>query len=256
MVEQDLQLLDKKRLPRHIAIIMDGNGRWAERRGLPRIEGHRAGIETVRKVVRACGELEIEVLTLYTFSFENWSRPRDEVLALMDLFKKVIKESLNELNKHGVRLMAIGRLNELPDGVKRELDKAIRITSGNNGLILNLALSYSGRGEIVDGVYRLVKDVLSGKCRIEEINEELFSKYLYNNQLPDPDLLIRTSGELRVSNFLLWQIAYTEIWVSSLLWPDFETKDLYSALLDYQRRERRFGRVSKIDGATLLPNNK
>jgi len=246
MEEEELvQLVDMTKIPKHIAIIMDGNGRWAKEKRLPRIEGHRAGVEAVRRVVKACAELKIPILTLYTFSTENWARPRKQVEGLMSLLEKVIAKEINELNENRVRLMAMGRLNELPESVRRELDRAIELTSRNEGLILNLALNYSGRSEIVDGIRRLAQDILNGGLHPREINEELFSNYLYNSQLPDPDLLIRTSGELRVSNFLLWEIAYTEIWVSEVLWPDFSRRELLSALIDYQRRKRRFGRVEE-----------
>lgn len=243
--EELLRLIDKTKLPRHIAIIMDGNGRWAKEKGLLRIEGHWAGVETVRRIVRACGELGIEVLTLFTFSTENWARPRKDVEALMGLLKKVIRNEVDELNRNRVKLTAIGRLNELPGDVRKEIDRAMQITAKNEGLILNLALNYSGRSEIVDGVRRLTHDILKGNRNLEEINEELFSNYLYNSRLPDPDLLIRTSGELRISNFLLWEMAYAEIWVTEIFWPDFDRRQLFLAILSYQKRERRFGKVGE-----------
>ncbi|MCK4436661.1 isoprenyl transferase [bacterium] len=233
--------LDKSKLPRHIAIIMDGNGRWARKRRLPRVAGHRAGVQSVREIVRACGEIGIKVLTLYAFSAENWKRPRREVDTLMRLLREFLRRELPSLNKNRVRLRAIGRLKELPPKVQEALEKTIKSTEGNNGLILNLAINYGGRSEIVDAVKGLAKDVEKGICKPEEINEEIFEKYLYTSHLPDPDLLIRTSGEHRVSNFLLWQVSYSEIWVTSVYWPDFRRRHLLEALLDYQGRERRFG---------------
>ncbi|HID10443.1 MAG TPA: isoprenyl transferase [Candidatus Latescibacteria bacterium] len=242
---EDKQIQDrlkaKGNLPRHIAIIMDGNGRWARMRGLDRIEGHRAGRESVRDVVRACGELGIEVLTLYAFSVENWRRPRREVWALMRLLRDTLYEEVEELDRNNVRLIAIGRLDELPKTSREALFWAMKRTKDNTGLMLNLALNYGGRVEIVDAVRR----ILEGGYRPEDVDEAVFSAHLYTAGLPDPDLLIRTSGELRVSNFLLWQMAYTEIWVTDVLWPDFRRKHLYQAIEAYQRRERRFGMTSE-----------
>lgn len=239
--------LDKAKLPRHIAIIMDGNGRWARKRGLPRIAGHRAGVKSVREIVRACGEIGIKVLTLYAFSAENWKRPRLEVDTLMRLLREFLRKELPNLNKNRVRLRAMGRLKELPRKVQEALEKAIKSTEKNDGLILNLALNYGSRSEIVDAVKGLAKDVEKGVYKPEEINEEIFEKYLYTSHLPipvpDPDLLIRTSGEHRVSNFLLWQVSYSEIWITPVYWPDFRRLHLLEALLDYQGRERRFGGI-------------
>jgi len=231
----------KGNLPRHIAIIMDGNGRWARMRGLERIEGHRAGRESVRDVVRACGELGIEVLTLYAFSVENWRRPRREVWALMRLLRDTLYEEVDELDRNNVKLMAIGRLEGLPKASREALFWAMERTKDNTGLVLNLALNYGGRVEIVDAVRR----ILEKGYRPEEVDEKVISAHLYTAGLPDPDLLIRTSGELRVSNFLLWQMAYTEIWVTDVLWPDFRRQHLYQAIEAYQRRERRFGMTSE-----------
>lgn len=242
------ELLKIGNLPRHIAIIMDGNGRWAKMRGLPRIVGHRAGIESIRDVVRACGELQIDVLTLYAFSVENWRRPQIEVSILMELLLQTIEEEIDELNENDVRVITIGRLHDLPTETRQALEEAVELTSNNKGLTLNLALSYGGRAEIVDAVKRLAEDVEQGKLYSNEIDETHFEQYLYTADLPDPDLLIRTSGELRVSNFLLWQLAYTEIWVTEVLWPDFRRKHLYQAIRDYQKRERRFGRSTEPDG--------
>jgi len=235
--------LDLKKLPRHVAIIMDGNGRWASQRGLPRIAGHRAAIESVRDVVKACGELGLEVLSLYAFSVENWMRPASEVKALMGMLRELIIKEINELKVNNVKLMAMGRISDLPEAVREELENGIEVTASNTGLILNLALSYGGRSEIVDAVKKLASDLLKGFISPDEINESKFSEYLYTSHLPDPDLLIRTSGEMRVSNFLLWQIAYTEIWITDILWPDFRREHLFEAIRDYQRRERRFGKV-------------
>jgi len=233
--------LDLERLPRHVAVIMDGNGRWAQARGLPRVEGHRAGVEAVRDTVEAAGRLEIEALTLYAFSVENWKRPRFEVWTLMNLLKEYVRRDLDKLVEHGVRLTALGRWRELDPSVVRELERAIEATAGGERMRLNIALNYSGRCEIVDACRRIVADWASGKPA--DIDEETIGEYLYTSGLPDPDLLIRTSGELRVSNFLLWQIAYTEIWFTDTLWPDFRRGDLFQGILDYQRRERRFGAI-------------
>jgi undecaprenyl diphosphate synthase len=222
-------LKTEENLPRHIAIIMDGNGRWAKERMLPRIGGHKAGRESVRAVVRTCARLGIPILSLYTFSIENWNRPdRAEYL---------------ELKKNNIRLEAMGRLDMLPDVTRRVLDDAIKKLSGNTGTILNLCLSYSGRAEIIDSVRKIAGDIKSGNLEIEAIDEKLFSGYLYSPQFCDPDLLIRTGGEFRISNFLLWQLAYTEIVVTDLFWPDFREKQLINAIRKYLGRERRFGRI-------------
>ena len=235
------RLKAKGNLPRHIAIIMDGNGRWARMRGLDRIEGHKAGRESVRDIVRACGELGIEVLTLYAFSVENWRRPRREVWALMRLLRDALYEEIEELDRNNVRLMAIGRLDGLPKASREALFWAMKRTEDNTGLVLNLALNYGGRVEIVDAVRRILEE----GYKPEDVDEAVFSAHLYTAGLPDPDLLIRTSGELRVSNFLLWQMAYTEIWVTDVLWPDFRREHLYQAIEAYQQRERRFGMTSE-----------
>lgn len=232
-------------LPHHIAIIMDGNGRWARQRSLPRVEGHREAVKAVRDVVEVCGQLGIGYLTLYTFSIENWRRPQKEVGALMQLLVYTIKKELNDLLKNNVRLITIGSLLDLPSKTRESLLFGIEQTKHCSGLTLNLALSYGGRKEIVDAVRSISKRVKSGELDAGEIDEELFSNSLYTANLPDPDLLIRTSGEFRISNFLLWQLAYTEIYISDLLWPDFRREDLYDAIRSYQKRERRFGRVSE-----------
>jgi undecaprenyl diphosphate synthase len=230
-------------IPRHVAIIMDGNGRWAKQRGLPRIEGHRAGAESVRRIVQACGELGVEYLTLYAFSVENWNRPKPEVSALMRLLEFYLKEEIPELQKNNVRLAAIGRLHELPLRAQRQLEKSITALSKNTGLTLVLALSYGGRAELVDAMRALGCEIKAGRLDISDIDESAVTRHLYTRNLPDPDLLIRTSGEMRVSNFLLWQISYAEIYVTDTLWPDFRKPELEAALADYSKRHRRFGRV-------------
>jgi len=236
-------ILKKGNLPVHIAIIMDGNGRWAKRRGLPRIAGHKAGVKAVKRVVEAAGELGISVLTLYTFSHENWKRPREEVSAIMKLLYETTKREINELDKNNVKLITTGRIEELSPQRRDILEKAKEQTKDNTGLILNLALNYGGRTEILDAVKQIAQEVKQGKLDINDLNEENFAKYLYTNGLPDPDLLIRTSGEKRISNFLLWQTSYTELYITDVLWPNFTAKDFYEAIWDYQNRERRFGRV-------------
>jgi len=249
MTDKDLQRLEKKilgrgNLPSHVAIIMDGNGRWARRRGLPRIAGHRAAIKAVREAVTGCGNLNIDYLTLYTFSVENWKRPRREVNALMRFLRETIKKETEELDRNNVRLQVIGSIEDLPDTVIKELSRASVALEDNTGLTLVLALSYAGRVEILDAVRRIAAEVRRGNLAEGEITPEVFSSYLYTEGMPDPDLLIRTSGEMRVSNFLLWQIAYSELWITETLWPDFRREHLYRAIIDYQERERRFGRIS------------
>jgi len=238
-----------KNFPRHVAIIMDGNGRWAQQRKLPRIEGHRAGAESVRQIVRACGELGIDYLTLYAFSVENWDRPKAEVTALMRLLEFYLKQEIPELDKNNVRLAAIGRIHELPSSAQRQLEKSIAALQDNTGLTLVLALSYGGRAEIVDAMRAIAGEIKAGRLDAADINENVISKHLYTQAIPDPDLLIRTSGELRVSNFLLWQISYAEIYVTERLWPDFRKPQLLEALEDYSRRHRRFGRVHTMEEA-------
>ena len=230
-----LNKITQRELPKHIAIIMDGNGRWAKKRGFPRIYGHRAGTKSVREVVRACGELGLEALSLYTFSTENWSRPREEINALMELLCIMLRKEVKMLNKNNIRLRAVGRTDQLPPRVQRELSHAMDQLKNNRGLILNLALNYGGRQEIIDAVNKIIK---SGA---KQMNETVFSQYLYTNGLRDPDLVIRTSGEQRISNFFLYQSAYSEVYSTSVLWPDFKKADLYEAILEYQSRERRFG---------------
>lgn len=245
--EQELKaaILANGNIPRHVAIIMDGNGRWAKKRGLPRVAGHHEGIKSVRDIVEACGELGIGVLTLYTFSTENWRRPKDEVSALMSLLLKTIQKEIDELVRQNVRLKTIGNINLLPKGAGQGMIEGIERTKENTGLILNLALNYGGREEILTAVQQIAKEVSDYHIQPEQINDELFASHLYTAHLPDPDLLIRTSGEFRLSNFLLWQLAYTEIYITDVLWPDFRRENLYEAIADFQSRERRFGKVSE-----------
>lgn len=238
-----LKLINRKRLPRHIAIIMDGNGRWAKRHNRRRIVGHLEGTKTIRKVVRFCGEIGVKILTLFAFSTENWNRPKKEVQALMNLLFKFLRQETNNLKKNNIKLLISGQLERLPPKVRVELSKSIDATKENSGLILNLALSYGAREEIVRACRQIAKQVSEREKKVEDIDEKSFNDYLYTAGLPDPDLLIRTSGEFRLSNFLLWQIAYSEIYVTPVLWPDFSRRDLLLALIDYQKRERRFGRV-------------
>jgi undecaprenyl diphosphate synthase len=239
--------IDPARLPVHIAIIMDGNGRWAKKRSMPRVAGHRAGVEPVRSAVETCARLGLQGLTLYAFSVENWKRPRTEVETLWRLLRFYLKHELSELMRNNVRFQAIGRIDELPAVIRRDLHETAEATARNTGLILSLAINYGGRAEIVDAVRTMVDRARRGEH--VEVTEESISRHLYTAGLPDPDLLIRTSGEMRVSNFLLWQIAYAELYVTETLWPDFRRADLLTAILDFQRRERRFGGL----GATTAP---
>jgi undecaprenyl diphosphate synthase len=232
--------LDPARIPRHVAVIMDGNGRWAKRRCLPRVAGHRAGVRSVREIIEACCRLDIGALTLYAFSVENWKRPRTEVETLWGLLRHYLHQELPDLKKNNVRFQVIGRIEALPREVQNDLDFAMVETAGCSGLQLNIALNYGGRSELVDAVNAiLARARQTGEP--QQVDEATISAHLYTAHLPDPDLLIRTSGEIRVSNFLLWQIAYAEIWVTEKLWPDFRTRDLLEALLGYQKRERRYG---------------
>jgi undecaprenyl diphosphate synthase len=237
--------IDKERLPRHIAIIMDGNGRWAKYKSLSRIRGHMKGIDAVQEVVTACRELGIKILTLYAFSVENWKRPKEEVSALMTLLKEYLLKEVEEMLHNNIRLVAIGRLEDLPLDVQQTLRETMKKTEDRTGMILNLALSYGGRSEILQAIQRILRDCQKGKMAPEEINFQKFSDYLWTQGMPDPDLLIRTSGEFRISNFLLWQIAYTELYVTETLWPDFNREELLKAISDYQSRERRFGMTSE-----------
>ena len=236
-----LPSLDPERLPKHIAVIMDGNGRWAQQRSLPRIAGHKEGVESVREIVRTCREIGIPVLTLYAFSRENWNRPKWEVKSLMGLLAKYLKSGIKEIRENGIALKAIGDLAQLSPQVQNLLSRAIEETRLNREMILNLALSYSGRAEIVMAVRKLIETVLAGTLAPDQIDDRSFEAFLYTRGLPDPDLLIRTSGEYRLSDFLLYQMAYTEIFVTETLWPDFRKRHLVTAISEYQKRERRFG---------------
>jgi undecaprenyl diphosphate synthase len=239
-----LRAIDFARLPRHVAVIMDGNGRWAKLRHKPRVEGHRAGIASVRDVVETSARLGLQVLTLYAFSVENWKRPQSEVTTLMGLLKRYLRSELDTLLRNNIRFRVIGRMEELPADVQDELRRGMERTADRTGLLFNIALNYGGRTEITDAVRRLAADVAAGRREPGAIDEDTLSSYLYTAGLPDPDLLIRTSGEMRVSNFLLWQIAYAEIWVTDVLWPDFRRKHLLQAVADFQKRERRYGGIA------------
>lgn len=245
-IDRELRRLKKNSaLPKHIAVIMDGNGRWARKRRLPRLTGHKEGREAVRTTVRTCAKLGISVLSLYTFSLENWRRPKAEVTGLMLFLKNVLKSEYLELKEKNIRLRAIGRLDMLPQDTHDVLVETIENLSGNTGMILNLCLSYGGRDEIVHAVEGLVGGLERGEIERDGITEEVFARYLFAPDLPDPDLLIRTSGELRVSNFLLWQIAYTEIVVMDVLWPDFREEHIFAAIREFLKRDRRYGDISK-----------
>jgi len=244
-----VQAIDPSRLPAHIAVIMDGNGRWAGRRRLPRLAGHQAGIGPVRSTVETCARLGVKVLTLYAFSVENWKRPRAEVETLWRLLRYYLKQELPDLQRNDIRLQAIGRLEALPPQVRRELESGVEATSANRGLQVNLAINYGGRAEIVDAVNAALDMArLDGSIGSLRIDEDLISTNLYTATSPDPDLLIRTSGEMRISNFLLWQIAYAELYVTETLWPDFTRRDLLQAVLEYQKRDRRYGGLSGTPG--------
>ncbi len=237
-----LKLIDEDRLPKHVAVIMDGNGRWARLRKLPRVAGHRAGIESVRDIVESSARLGFKVLTLYAFSVENWKRPRREILTLMNLLKEYVRLELKNVHKNNIKFQAIGRIQELDRSVRVELQHAMRTTRENTGMLLNVALNYSGRAEIVDTFNALFR-TLKENGHKPQIDEELISQFLYTSGIPDPDLLIRTSGEMRISNFLLWQIAYSEIYITPTFWPDFRRKHLLEAILEYQQRDRRYGGI-------------
>lgn len=236
-------VLDKDNIPKHIAIIMDGNGRWAKKRKLPRTMGHKAGVETIRRVVKEAHVLGIKYLTLYAFSTENWRRPDDEVSALMRLLVEYLRSELAELNRNGVVIKVLGDIKKLPTDAQKEILDAVEITKGNKGIVLNIAFNYGGRDEIIRAVKLISKEVKNGKIDSEDINEEVFEKYLYTIDTPDPDLIIRPSGEQRISNFLLWQCAYSEFWYSNVCWPDFKEEHLHEAIYDYQHRDRRYGGV-------------
>lgn len=237
--------VDLSRLPNHIAVIMDGNGRWAKQKGKMRIFGHQNGVAAVREVTEGCAELGVKFLTLYAFSTENWSRPKAEVDALMNLLVSTLAKELKTLQKNGVRLQAIGDINALPKGCKAELLDCITQTKDNKGLTLILALNYSASWEIIEAVKQIATEVKEGKLSVEQIDKPLFSAHLSTRDFPDPELMIRTSGELRISNFLLWQLQYAEFYFTEILWPDFTRENLYEAIMEYQRRERRFGKTSE-----------
>ena len=240
-----LNSIDKERIPKHIAIIMDGNGRWAKERGEDRVYGHHEGVVSVREVVNTCGELGVGYLTLYAFSTENWSRPKDEVDALMELLVNTIRKEVEELKKNNVRLHVIGDFNSLPEVCQKELDEARAITTDNTGLNLILALSYSSRWEILEATKQIATKLKEGSLKEDEVTDELFQAHLSTSDFPDPELMIRTSGEHRISNYLLYQLAYAELYFTDVHWPDFRKQSLYEAILDYQQRERRFGKTSE-----------
>jgi undecaprenyl diphosphate synthase len=244
--EELVRSIDFGRLPRHVAVIMDGNGRWAQLRHKRRVEGHRAGIHAVRDTVETSARIGLEVLTLYAFSIENWKRPRSEVSTLMGLLKRYVRSELDTLLKNNIRFRVLGRAHQLPDDVQEELRRAERTTSANTGLRFNIALNYGGRAEITDAVRELFSELLQDGREASRIDERALAAHLYTAGLPDPDLLIRTSGELRISNFLLWQIAYAEIWVTDVLWPDFRRRHLLQAIGDYQKRDRRYGGITRV----------
>jgi undecaprenyl diphosphate synthase len=241
---EETELLDKldlKRLPQHLAVIMDGNGRWAEKRHLPRIAGHRAGVKAAREVIESCARLKLPYLTLYAFSLENWRRPQAEVDFLMRLLREYLKRELPSIHKNNIRLLVIGRSEQLPEGVRKDIENGMRLTARNTGMKLVVALNYGGRAELVDAFNAMLDQIRSNGLSAFHADEQTISEHLYTSGLPDPDLLIRTSGEMRVSNFLLWQIAYAEIYVTETLWPDFSRARLLEALVDFQKRERRYG---------------
>ena len=244
--------INKEKLPKHIAIIMDGNGRWAEEQGQDRLFGHYHGVESVRNIVEGCAELGVEFLTLYAFSTENWDRPKKEVDGLMTLLVETIRKEVPTLNKNNIKLHVIGDMGMLPEFALKEMTEAIDLTSTNTGLNLVMALSYSSRWEIIDAVKKIAKDVNEGKINAENITHEVFQNYLTTHSIPDPELLIRTSGEFRISNFLLYQLAYTELYFTNTFWPAFRKNNLHEAILDFQNRERRFGKTSKqINSSTI-----
>lgn len=241
--QEFLAQVDRTRIPQHLAIIMDGNGRWAKKRGLPRTAGHRYGVEALRKVIEACVELKIPVLTVYAFSTENWKRPKEEVSVLMNLIVEYLQKEINELNKQNIKIRAIGFIKELPTDAREELNRAQRTTSRNTGLNLNVALNYGGRMEILEAARTIGKKIELGELKSGDLTEELFSSCLFTAGQPDPDLLIRPSGEYRISNFLLWQLAYAELYYTDIYWPDFNKSEFYRAIIDFQQRNRRYGGV-------------
>ncbi|HEV3220557.1 MAG TPA: isoprenyl transferase [Candidatus Acidoferrales bacterium] len=240
-----LEQLETSRFPQHIAIIMDGNGRWAQRRHLPRIAGHRAGVASARQVIESCARLGIQALTLYAFSMENWRRPKTEIDFLMRLLREYLRKELPEIHRNNIRLIVIGRLDHLPEAVRKDVQDAMDFTAKNSGMKLTVALNYGGRAELVDAFNSILDHVRNNGSTFPRVDEKIISEHLYTAGLPDPDLLIRTSGEMRVSNFLLWQIAYAEIYVTETLWPDFNRVRLLEALLEFQKRERRYGGLNE-----------
>ena len=236
-------VLDKNNIPKHIAIIMDGNGRWAKKRKLPRTMGHKAGVETIRKIVKEAQDIGVKYLTLYAFSTENWKRPQEEVSALMKLLIQYLKSELEELNRNGVSIRISGDITKLPKEAQEEIEEAIIKTENNNGIVLNIAFNYGGRDEIIRAVKLIGKDLLDSKIDLDNIDEKVFESYLYTADMPDPDLIIRPSGEKRISNFLLWQCAYSEFWYSNIFWPDFTEMNLHEAINEYQNRDRRYGGI-------------
>lgn len=244
-IENLVEQLDKEKMPTHVAIIMDGNGRWAKKRGLPRIAGHWAGAEALRNIIKFSAKIGIKVLSVFAFSTENWKRPAQEVKTILNMLLYYLKKEIDELNSRNVKILATGDWKSLPYQIANQVRKSIELTKKNNGLILNIVLNYGSRKEICRACKKLYKDIDLGKVSINEIDESIFSHYLYTRDIPDPDLLIRPSGELRISNFLLWQIAYAELWFTDTFWPDFKPEDLTKALIDYQKRDRRFGGLNK-----------
>lgn len=241
-IENEIQL-DDNNIPKHVAMIMDGNGRWAKSRNLPRTMGHKAGVETIRRIIKEADRLGIKYVTLYAFSTENWKRPETEVNALMNLLVQYLKDEIIDLHNNGVILRILGDIENIPSKCRKEIEKAVTLTKDNGGLVLNIAFNYGGRDEILRSVKLIIDDVEQGKINKNDINQKLFSNYLYTKDSPDPDLIIRPSGEQRISNFLLWQCAYSEFWYSNVNWPDFKERDLQQAIYDYQNRNRRFGGV-------------
>ena len=235
--------IDTNNIPKHVAIIMDGNGRWAKKRFLPRTSGHQEGMKRVIEIVEVAEKLNIKYLSLFAFSTENWKRPKDEVNGLMKLLVQYIRTELNKINKNNIKIQTMGDISKLPRTAREEVERAIKTTKNNTKMILNIGLNYGGKDEIIWGIKNILKDIQRGNIKEEYINKETFSNYLYTKGLPDPDLLIRPSGELRLSNFMLYQMAYTEFWFSDVLWPDFKEVDFYKAIIDYQKRNRRFGGI-------------
>lgn len=243
MIKKDFQneLINNEKLPQHLAIIMDGNGRWAKERGLPRSVGHKEGVKAVKRVISNCIDLNIPILTLFAFSTENWKRPKNEVLYLINLFNKALNREKENLIKNNIRINFLGRIKDLPDSIIKQMNEVIELTKKNNKLILNIAINYGGRAEIVDAINSIILMVYEKKINIRDINENIVRDNLYTHGLPDPDLLIRTAGEMRISNFMIWQIAYTEFWVTPVYWPDFNKINLIEAIKDFQKRVRKFG---------------